>query len=165
MKRRTKAEILLEFHRVADVFDVAWDIQCEIYPEFRATRHLVASREKMLGWVDDGKATASQILAGCRQALNDFFEMHDFDDPDRDPSGAVFLREYRLRTGREFFDDAGRPWILVSRVLARGHINDETEYQLLNAICASGDQKRFSQGDITKAELLLLKFTQAKGAL
>jgi hypothetical protein len=155
MARRTKEEILGEFHRLYDFFDIACDIISSIDAFGHNGRRLAGPREEMLLWLDDGKATASQILSGLQQALNDL--ALGIDAPDH-PASVEFAKRFRERTGRDFLDAIGRPSTSIKKILKRGRIVNETEYYLLNEILSQTDQTALSPDEVIRADTILGQF-------
>ncbi|MEC3859830.1 hypothetical protein VK792_00915 [Mesobacterium sp. TK19101] len=158
MARRTKEELLAEFHRLSGVFETACDIQCDLDPDFQKTRHLIITRDQMLGWHDAGTATASTILSGVREGLNDISTGVMVALSENASSGRRFLDRYSARTGRDFFDDAGRPDAAIKAILARGRILDDTEYRLLSDALADTGNTLLTQKQTTKAETLMASY-------
>ena len=157
--RRTSKQALAELHRLYDFFEALDD--CWADPaddtEVQRRRKSRVSRERTLGALTSGHATASQLSQGVREALNDFSEqiMHLLQD---NPKGAQnILRRYRERQGRELWDDIGHPKKLLKQILKRGRINNETEYLLLTAHLGDQAQQLMTPDEIERAKTMLIQ--------
>lgn len=163
MARRSKEEMRAEFERLSDIFEVILDFDCSRMSEAEAARKRsrVHSRERMYSWVETGKATMSEIIAGTREAINDqseaLSELLNFDD--EYVSG--FLAYYQRRTGRDFFEDAGNPKKIARKILKRGNIADEAEYRVLMGILNNVDQTVFKADEIDKINEMFRQFDGA----
>ena len=111
MARRTREELLAEFHRLSDIFElfVEFDLSRKTESDAARYRSLIPTREDMLADVEGGGSTLSQVVAGTREAINDQNEMMGFGAEEGDPFVPEFLAFYRARTGRDYYDDAGNP--------------------------------------------------------
>lgn len=163
--RRTSTQALAEFHRLYDFFeavDDCWADPADV-TEVQRRRKSRVSRERMLGALTSGHATASQLSQGVRQALNDSSEqiMHLLHD---NPKAAQnILCRYRERQGRELWDDIGHPKKLLKQILRRGRINNETEYLLLTAHLGDQEQQLMSPDETERAETMLIQFENSQG--
>lgn len=160
MARRTKQELLAEFHRLFDIFElfvefqIAWETErdgASLWPR-------VPSREDDLADVENGGATLSQSVSGLRDAVNDQNEMLGYAAEEGDPFVPKFLAFYRARTGRDYYDDAGSPRKMGRLILKRGHIADATEYRLINGILSDTTQTVFKEKEIGRVNEMLDRF-------
>lgn len=161
MPRRTKEEILQEFHRLSDAFEAALDMHEDLCPEMREHRHLVLTRDDMLKQVDNGKATASQILSGTREAVSDLFQGLGLDAANPPPFAAEFLAEYRRTTGRDFFADAGRPHQRVKSLIKRGTFTSDEEFRLVLRVLNDTDQAILTPKQVERANGMLSAYEVA----
>jgi len=159
MARRSKAELLDEFHRLSDAFDWLWAVELGRYPE--AADMPPASREQQLAAVEDGAATLSDIIAGTREAVSDMIRGFNFDAPDPPEAHLRFFAEYRQATGRDFFADAGRPNQRAKAILKRGQIKDDEEFRLLLDLLNDLDQKVLTSRQTDTANALLAAYEAA----
>ena len=159
MARRTKDELLAEFHRLYDVFETIWDIRCEMDVEVAEYQHLAMSREEMLELVDRKQTTLSQAIGGTMEAINDYAVGYEMQSPSETATYTAFLDRYHKRTGRHFFQDIGRPTSTAKAILRRGRIADETEYQILNEFLVNVDQAVLSDQQIAQAAGLIDDFS------
>lgn len=159
MPRRTKEELLAEFHRLSDVLEIMWDILCEMEPERAEFSHLVTSRAEMLKAVENKDATLSTVLAGVTQAINHYAIGFEMCSSSEAITRETFLGHYRRRTNRDFFDDIGRPEAQAKAILRRGRISDETEFHLLNEYVVNLDQTVLSGSQLAKAVDLVENFS------
>lgn len=145
-KRRTKEELLVEFHRLCDVFETIWECQFPYLPEELVVCHkkYVVTPEGMLRWLEDGRCTASEIVFGMRQGLNDTVEQLVYLMEDDPGTATKIFAAYRERTGRDFWDDAGNPLKAAKAIVKRGSIANETEFYLLKGLMSNVDQKLFT---------------------
>lgn len=162
MPRRSKEEILQEFHRLSDAFEAALDMQEKLCPKWREERCLVLSRGDMLKHVENGKATASQILSGTREAVSDLIGGMGLDSADPPPFAAAFLSDYRRTTGRDFFADAGRPHQRVKSLHKRGTVKSDEEFRLLMGVLNDTDQNILTSRQVEKANAMLLAYEAAQ---
>lgn len=160
MARRSKDEMRAEFSRLFDIFELFCEFERSRMSPARAAEHrsLVATREKMLSWVEEGKATMSQIVAGTREAINDQNEMLCYAAEAGDSFALEFLAFYRQKTGRDYYGDAGHPRKMARTILKRNEIVDETEFRLINGIICNVDQAVFRGDEIGRVNDMLLRF-------
>lgn len=162
MARRSKEQFLQEFHRLSDAFEAALDMQEKLYPEMREHRDVVLTRDDMLQLVEDGRATASQIFSGTREAVTDLICGLKLDSADPPPFAVDFLNEYRRKTGRDFFADASRPNQKVQSLVKRGTLKTDEEFRLLMGALNDTDQKTLSPKQAEKANEMLLAYEVTK---
>ncbi len=160
MARRSKKEMRAEFDRLSDIFEVVCEFQRSRMNPATVAEHrsLTATREKMLSWVEDGKATLSEIVAATREAINDQNEMLSESTEDGDSFALDFFAYYKERTGRDYCDDAGHPRKLARAILKRGEIIDETEFRFMNGILSNVDQMVFKGDEIDCVAEMLNRF-------
>lgn len=160
MARRTKEELLKEFHRLSDIFELTFEFQLSRRSEADVAwmRDSVPSRDDMLSWVERGEATLSQIVSGTREAINDNNEELSHAMQDSDPYAVEFLAFYRDRTGRDYYDDAGHPKKMARAILRRGKIEDETEWRFINGILSDTTQTTFKEKDVARLNRMLGQF-------
>jgi hypothetical protein len=157
--RRTSEQVLAEFHRLSDCFERITD--CLTMAGFfvpQELRHLIVTRERMVGWIAEGKATPSQILAGVREALNDCSETLTHLLADTPEKAAAILACYRASAGRDYWADAGHPKRMLTAILRRGRLRDETEARLIGSCLADLDQTTLRADQIAAAQGLLAEF-------
>ncbi len=153
--RRTSEQVLAEFHRMYDFLGALTDCWDEVLSTTHATR--MHSREIMLGALSKG-ATASDILRGTQEALNDRSEELMDLLQDRPAIAHAILRGYREKQGRDLWDDIGHPMKLLKRILKRQRITDETEYRLLSAYLGNQTQQLLKLDEMEKAGVMLSQF-------
>jgi hypothetical protein len=160
MVRRSKEELRAEFNRLSDIFGLFCEFERSRMSPARAAEHrsLVAGPEKMLSWVEEGKATMSQIIAGTREAINDQNEMLGYSAEAGDSFAPEFLAFYKEKTGRDYYDDAGHPRKMARMILKRNEIVDETEFRLINGIMSNVDQTVFKKDEIERIAEMLHRF-------
>ncbi len=158
MARRSKEELLAEFHRLYDIFEVTLDIQDELNPGL-FDRRLITTRAHMLEWVDAKQATLSQAISGAREAINDTYETYHFGARNQSPEESkiteYFLTRYREITGRDYFADAGRADRMAKKIIKRGHIKSPEEFRLLNMFASDVDQTSLSKEEYQTANRLM----------
>lgn len=160
MARRSKEEMRAEFNRLSDIFELFCEFQRSRMDAPRAAKQqsLIPTREKMLSWVEEGKATMSQIVAGTREAINDQNELLCYSAEAGDPFAREFLAFYKEKTGREYYDDAGHPRKIARMILKRNEIVDETEFRLVNSIICNVNQTVFKGEEIDRVTDMLRRF-------
>lgn len=165
MARRSKEEMRVEFNRLWDIFELFCEFERSRMSPARAAEHrsLVPAREKMLSWVEEGKATMSQIVAGTREAINDHNEVLGYSAEAGDSFAPEFLAFYRKKTGRDYYDDAGHPRRVARMILKRNEIVDETEFRLINGIISNVDQTVFKGDEIDRVTEMLHRFETKVG--
>lgn len=165
MVRRTKEEMRAEFDRLSDIFELYCEFERSKMSKERAENHrsLVTSREEMISWVEQGKATMSDIVAGTREAINDTNEMLSYSVEDRTSYASEFFAFYRERTGRDYYDDAGHPKKMARKILKRGEILDETEYRLIDGVLSNVEQTVFKDNEIARVNEMLSRFASNVG--
>ncbi|MFW2543403.1 hypothetical protein ACN2XU_12230 [Primorskyibacter sp. 2E107] len=110
MPRRTRDEVLAEFHRLYDCFEAAIEAFQGLGTmwEREILSDHVATRDQMLFWIALGKSTPSQILAGVHSALADMrLGLKDM-TRNRPDQAALFHHRYEAIRGRPFKEDAAR---------------------------------------------------------
>ncbi len=139
MARRSQTELLEEFHRLSDVLDAAWEARCRMESERRGVEGPIP-RERMLKFVNEGKATVSQIVQGTKEALNDM-SPRGSPHPTEAAQEARFLQEYKSITGRSFWSDYPKPKAQLKAIRARGAITDNTEARLVQDRLSDVEEK------------------------
>lgn len=161
MPRRSRKELLTEFHRLYDIFEVTLDIQDELYPDL-FDRQLTITRARMLEWVDAKQATLSQAISGAREAINDTYETYHFGAKDQSPEESkiaeYFLTRYREITGRDYFADAGRADSMAKKIIKRGHVKSHEEFRLLNMFVSDVDQMSLNKEEYQTANRLMYTY-------
>ena len=112
----------------------------------------------MLAWVENDKGTLSDCIQGVRQAVNEALhgiEMMVEDNPIR---AALVLENYRNATSHDLFSDMDRPSRTARKILRRGHMRNETEFQVLNAVLSDLSSATFSPTERSNAENLLAQY-------
>lgn len=163
MARRTKDELLAEFHRLYDIFETADEFRLRRLgvADAERDRGFTPTRERMLTQLGQQGVTLSQLIAGTREAINDTSEMYGDPDDSRNGEARAFHAFYRERTGRDWFADAGNPAKMARAILQRGRIRDETEWRLLTAVLADTEQTVLAGADAARAEAMLTAFEDA----
>lgn len=165
MARRSKEEMLTEFHRLYEVFEVFCDFKrSRMSPEAAAkNRSEIPTKEQVLSLVAGKRATLSQIIAGTREAIND----QNSDLSEHMEVGDEFVSElfhyYRQRTGRDYFADVGHPKTMARTILRRGKIIDETEFRLISDTLSNVDQTVFKGDEVELANQMVFRFEDAVG--
>jgi len=168
MARRSKAEMVAEFERLYSVFSVIVDFEALDNPEMR---EVVASREAMLGWVESGTATLSEIIAGVQVPINEFrFGLRRYTEAEkrrlapaeRGPDMDAFLAFYRERKGLSFLADVADPIETAKQVMKRGKVRGEVEYYLMAEFLNDLDQTVFDGGKLALLENMTTDFEQER---
>lgn len=107
MVRRSKQEVLVEFHRLRDCFDAFLMAYAPNWsPEDAAfIQNQIVTRENMLLWMAEGKTTASGILAGIKSGIGDWkLALSDLEryHPEK---AEIFHNSYVKLQGQRFLDD------------------------------------------------------------
>ncbi len=71
MARRSREQVLAEFHRLYDCFDAALEASRPIPDFFDVSRSELATRDTMLAWRDCGKTTTTELVSGVWAGLAD----------------------------------------------------------------------------------------------
>lgn len=160
MARRSRAEMLDEFHRLYNILDRVLEFENRDLSANQAVHKmsLIRSREQTLRCVDAREFTLSQANSGTREAINDFSCQLLAWQSDADPAYASFLAWYRGETGREFFSDMPNPLTLVRAVLRSGRIESEEEYRLIEEMLCDLDQVRIAPDDVAQLRTLQANF-------
>ncbi|WP_425099839.1 hypothetical protein [Tropicibacter sp. S64] len=112
MPRRTRDQLLAEFHRLYDCFEAAIEAFQGLGTmwERELLADHVATRDRMLSWIAEGNSTPSQIAAGVHSALADMrLGLKDM-TCNRPGQAALFHHRYEAIRGKPFNDDtAGHP--------------------------------------------------------
>jgi len=160
--RRTSQEVIEEFHRLYDCFEVI--SECMFgdggIPGMESALENTIPRARMLQFVDEKKVTASEIVSGTREALNDTTEELLILQEDNPEDVKRILANYRKRTGRDYWQDAGHPKKMINAILKRGTIADETEFRLVNAYLGNLDQTVMTPKQVEKANEILAHFEE-----
>ena len=157
MPRRSTEEVLAEFHRVSDRFEALLAVLRTVIPGFMLIDGVdhVTPRADMLRWVAEKKATASEILSGVREALDELV-LAVVDAQRVEPAmGRAILDQYKARTGRALWDDVGPPKKFVLAILRRGRIETEDEARLINEILSDLGSSLLTDTQREKASALL----------
>ncbi|AVW92085.1 hypothetical protein [Celeribacter baekdonensis] len=107
MARRSKEEVLDEFHKLYDCLDAFLSCHDTLLSKANAQfrRKHVVTREQMLNWFENGTHSPSQIVSGVLSGLSDCKEtVADLAkyDPDQEKR---FRDAYLRRRGKSFEDD------------------------------------------------------------
>ncbi|WP_157133169.1 hypothetical protein [Roseobacter sp. SK209-2-6] len=107
MPRRSREQVLNEFHYLYDCFEAALVSAAQIEDFFDASeyREFVLSRGDMLILVSEGKATATQICTGTKAALGDIKQGLKDLQRRRPPAYDLFQKTYRNLRDISFADD------------------------------------------------------------
>ena len=105
MPRRSREQVLAEFHHLYDCFQAALDAGGPIAGFFDVKDGEYASRQRMLDWMDDGKSTASGLVAGVRSALSDITRGLGDLERNRPDDAVQFHALYRGLRGRQLAED------------------------------------------------------------
>lgn len=107
MARRTKQEVLAEFHHLRDCFDAFltafapnWSSEDAAFMQ----SHII-TRDEMLSWIDKGKTTASGVVAGVKAGIADWkLALRDLEryHPEK---AQIFHDSYVDLRGKRFLDD------------------------------------------------------------
>ncbi|HMO08548.1 MAG TPA: hypothetical protein PKD10_13005 [Paracoccaceae bacterium] len=101
--RRSKEQVLAEFHWLYDCFDAFLAAHGPV--EGIDYRELpVISRDDMLSWLETGR-TPSQLVAGVRSALRDAMGAMRHLPRDNPAKGAALHASYLARRGRSLAED------------------------------------------------------------
>ena len=115
-------------------------------------------RQNLVQAVETGNATASQILAGGKEALNDLSHgLLDLTVSEPETANEL-LSQYRQKTGRDFWQDSGHPTWHLKALLKRGRITDATEYRMLNNFFSDVDSKVVTPKQRDKAYQMMEQF-------
>lgn len=157
-KRRTREEMLAEFHRLYDCFECLDQTINRLFPsppELQLTGPI--SRDEMLSFVQNGKATLSQICSGAREGINDSLDVwQDLQDEDH-AKADLFLQTYKALSGHDLWEDVDTPKTVVKALLKNGNLHSAEEFRLLKA--QLDDQRTTLSGkDRNKAEGMLAEF-------
>lgn len=170
MVRRTKEEMLAEYHRLFDIFDVVADFMVEERERERepeaATqiRESIPAREDWLRRLSLGGVSLSQILSGLRQALNDWNEQLAHSLQDGTSHAHEFLANYLARTGRHYFDDVPGQRKAARIILKRGVIRSGEEFRLISGVVSDKAQTVFAPDEFDRAGDMLAAFERSANA-
>ena len=161
MPRRSKAELLAEYHRLCDAVEISHEALCRMEPEWRQFPG-PTPREVYLSLVDRGETTLSECIAGAREALTDLAPRGS-PYPEEAAREARFLALYTEVSGRSYWEDCTRPGAQAKAILRRGYLADETEWRLLESILADVSQTILNARGIEKANEMLSEFESNNG--
>lgn len=166
MARRSKEELLSEFHRLCDILDVCIEFMKDMAALHGIPDHTDAlqPRDYWLAQVGKNGTTLTDLISGTQQAINDQSEELGYWLEDEPAIAAKFLSVYKQRTGRDYFVDAGNPKKLARKLLKRNEIQSESEYYLLTGILSDVEQTVFDHKDIEKINQMLVKFENQMAA-
>jgi len=116
------------------------------------------TKEEVIKRFDNKQCTASQWLAGLKQTINDFSLFIQYSIERKDPQAIEFLAQYKTKTGRNFFSDAGNPKMIALKIIKRGKIANDTEFYMLKEILSDLDQTILSKDQSAQAENMLGRF-------
>lgn len=104
--RRSKEQVLAEFHWLYDCFEAFNAAHSPLEgSECQALlQSTVITRARMLGWLDNGH-TPTQIVSGVRSALSDCQKTMRMLPKDNPAKGAALLASYFALRGRSLEDD------------------------------------------------------------
>jgi len=102
-KRRSKEEVLAEFHWLYDCFEAFLAAHGPVEGIDYAQLPVI-SRNEMLGWLDKGR-TPSQLVAGVRSALADQVKAMRYLPRDNPAKGAALHANYLALRGRSLEED------------------------------------------------------------
>ncbi len=160
MARRSRAELLAEHDRLRSCLDaLAAALGPVLEPAIPGylTAGLIPA-DDMRAAVERGEASASEVMAGAREALNDLTGAVA-DLQRRAPEQAQqVLEDYRRRTGRDLWSDAGHPKRMLAAILRRGRLRDETEARLVTEYLADTSQILLTAAQIDKANRMMAEF-------
>jgi hypothetical protein len=162
--RRSKQELIVEFHRLYDVLETLNACMGPLYdPELAdILNEGIASRELMLSFLSTKKATASELVGGTEQALNDMLLGLEYALQDEPENAALVFESYAKKTGRNLYDDAGNPQKIAKAIVKRGSISNDTEFYLLKEIMCDVDQAVFKKPQMSKANDMLQRYEMSK---
>jgi hypothetical protein len=121
-------------------------------------QHIV-TRARMLEWIAEKKATPSQVLSGARESLNDCSEqLTHMLSVDAVAAERAFA-QYKSRTGRDYWEDAGHPKKQVKVILKRGRILSDVEYRLLNAWVSDTESLVLGDSERLLADQLMYQYS------
>jgi hypothetical protein len=159
--RRTSQQVMAEFHRLYDCFETITDCMHNRDGNYWTTgtgRHIV-TRARMLEWIAEKKATPSQVLSGAQEGLNDCSEeLTHMLTVDVVAAERAFT-QYKSRTGRDYWEDAGHPRKQVKVILKRGRILNDVEYRLLNAWVSDTENLVLSDSGRLLADQLMYQYS------
>ena len=157
MARRSKEELIVELHRLYDVFETLYACMEPLYgPEaFEMLTRSTITRERMLDLLADGTVTASELIEGARQGLNDQLESIEDALEDQPDIAKLVLASYKRQSGRDLYDDAGNPCKAAKIIVKRGKIESDIEFYLLKGVMSNVDQSVFKEPQTTKAYAML----------
>ena len=153
--RRSREQIRVEYMRLAKCWAHIRDFMIEKNPQDRDIMQDLPTKDEIIKQFDQKCGTASELLAGLQQGVNDFSFGLQEAAKDGDPDTVAFLSRYKTETGRSFFNDAGNPRKIAMKILKRGKIADDTEYYLLKEIICDLDQTVFSASETARANEML----------
>jgi hypothetical protein len=155
--RRSKEELIAEFHRLYDLFETLTACQEPLFDpdDFKWFNEHVPTREHMLECLADGKVTASELVQGTQQGVNDYLSDIEGALEDEPEKAKLVLVAYKERTGRNLFDDVGNPKKTAKLIFKRGKIENDTEFYLLKEVMSNVDQTVFKELQATKAYAML----------
>ncbi|WP_108879696.1 hypothetical protein [Anderseniella sp. Alg231-50] len=165
--RRTKEEMLQEFHRLYDIIETYEEFLVTQMDTEEAAEYVddTISRQQMLTALERNELTLSEAVSGVRQAINDNnFDLADSVNCDDDHL-SDFLNFYKTRTGRTYYDDAGCVKNMARAIFGRGKIADDTEYYLMKEILIDTAQTVFEPKEMKSLNLMMANYedTVAKG--
>jgi len=167
MARRNADEILAEFHRLSDIFDLFNEFVAIQKGPVAGAEYLssILTREQSLYAVARKETTLSQITSGTRQAVNDQNVVLADIAEEGDPFATDFFEFYKTRTGRNYYDDAGCIKKMARAIFRRGEIADETEYYLLKEFLIDTMQSVFKPKELKALSLMMASYEDsvAKG--
>lgn len=157
MARRSKEELIAEFHRLYDIFETLNLCMEPIYGAecLAMMKENVIKRDRMLEWLSEGTATASEIVQGTQEGLNDTLLSLQYAMEDKPEKVETVLTAYKQKTGRHLYADTGNPLQIVKAIVRRGRIENDTEFYMLKEVMSCVDQVVFKEPQTTKAYEML----------
>lgn len=158
MARRSKEQMLAEFHRIYDVSEVLFDIGCEIGLYDAEDRKLLISRARYLELVKNREATLSQCISGIMQAINDFVLLPSDASTEEVALHGYVRHRYKEMTGSNLFSDLEDPVSLAKKIVKKAKITTDEEHYVLKEILIAVDQTVFSSDETIRAEEMLSEY-------
>lgn len=155
MARRSQKELLIEFHRLCDVFEVLFDIEVEFDLAAEEERKFLISRSRYLELVENKEATLSQCISGIKQGINDLINIPRDASDDELKMHTRVLSLYREKTDRELFSDIEDPHLVAKKTVKHGKIRNDGEYHILKEILSVVDQTLFDSATTERVEDML----------
>lgn len=164
MVRRTKQEMLEEFDRIFNIYELIQEfIRSQSSPIQLQLLTRKPTRDQMLAQVGTNGISLSALILGVRSAISEHSDDLRECIEDGDEFASDFFKFYREKTGRNYFHDAGNPTKIARQILKRGQIRNEIEFRLITDVLNDVEQAVFNPDEISLVNSMMERFEAHSG--